>query len=107
MTRAKMERRREDAWAMYAMDARPCMVAKACDVSRTTATRWRRAYFAGKSELRTIATGRPRDVDRDAIAELIARGANTCTQLQAAIARVYGRVYNVDHCGRLLHWCAP
>lgn len=107
MKRAAMETRRADAWAMYAMDAPQHMVARALGVTRTTACRWHRAYLAGKSELATKATGRPIDVDREDIAALIAAGNKTCTQLQAAIAGKYGRVYHVDHCGRLLHSCAP
>lgn len=103
MSRAEMEKRREAAIVLFDAGMYAAAVARVLGVSRTTALRWRDLWRGGKSLRSTKATGRPRSVPLQAIAELVV-GANIKRplELQLAIAIAHGRTYDLDYCGRLL-----
>lgn len=103
MTRAEMEERRVAAIPLFTAGKTAGAVARELGVSRQSGLRWRNAWRAGTSIASRRATGRPRSVDRDAIAELVAGGGiRTAKQLRLAIALVFGRTYQLDHCCKLL-----
>jgi transposase len=117
LTRDEMEQRRFDAAGELQRGLSQSEVARKFGVSRTTASRWRRAMNGtGVEGLRKRrATGRPSRLNEEqfaALRELYQAGPRaagcdsdrwTTARFAEAIFRTFGVRYDPDHAGRIIH----
>jgi transposase len=117
LTRDEMERRRLLAAQDLQNGLSQSQIARKFGVSRTSASRWRRAlHVKGVESLRKRrATGRPSRLNLEqqlGVAELYRAGAAaagfaderwTTARLAIAIQTRYGIRYDPDHVGRIMH----
>jgi len=114
LTRSEMERRRIAAADVLRQGVRPCKVADQFGVSRTTASRWRRALrYAGITGMRSRkAKGRTPKLSAAELAEVTRLfhvgpkgddGYWTAIEFRELIVERFGIRYHVDHVGRLMH----
>jgi transposase len=116
-TRDEMERRRLLAAQDLLNGISQSHVARKFSVSRTTASRWRRALDANGVEAlkKRRATGRPSRLTRDQLAQIreiyfqgpaawgFPTGRWTTARMAEAIFARFAVRYDPDHVGRLLH----
>ena len=112
LTRDQKETRRLQAARDLQDGAMPSDVARKYGVSRTAVYRWVKALQAGHNLKRTKATGRPRKLTPDQLAEikrLCISGPPTQgfgwtgTRVAKMIQERYGVKYNPDHVLRILY----
>ncbi|MBV9743215.1 MAG: transposase [Acidobacteriia bacterium] len=117
LTRDEMENRRFSAAEAFERGLSQSEVARQFNVSRTTASRWRRALNGnGVASLRKRrATGRPSRLNAAQLAELrdiyhagpeavgLGGGRWTTGRFAEAIFRRFGVRYDPDHAGRIIH----
>lgn len=101
-----METRRLEAALLFEAGETPAAVARKCEVSRTSASRWKALLDAGTSYRSRKAPGRPCRLSGEQLLSVHAlwetRARWTCETFAEAIRVALGVKYDPDHVGRLM-----